>query len=239
MTAAPRFANLIFDFDGTLVDSLPGIESSLRAAVAGRSQPLAVTQTALREKIGPPLSAMMAALWPELDPGEIPALVTAYRAHYLPAGCRLSEPFPGVGETLERFRAAGLRLFLLTNKPTAPTRAILERLGWRDWFTEVLCPDHPDHPFTEKTRGACKLCERHGLDRTRTLLTGDSKDDRDAADAAGFAFAAAGYGYGGAAGHGTGFRGEVLANLGAFVELAPLVFGPLILPPLPPRHDHP
>lgn len=234
MTAAPRFANLIFDFDGTLVDSLPGIEASLRAAVAGRRPPLTVTKAALREKIGPPLPAMMAALWPELDPGEIPALVTAYRAHYLPVGCRWSEPFPGVHETLERFRAAGLRLFLLTNKPTAPTHAILEQLGWREWFTEILCPDDPEHPFTEKARGACDLRERHGLESASTLLTGDSMDDRGAAAAAGFAFAAAGYGYGGAAGHGIGFREEVWADLGAFVELASLVSGPPTSPP-PPR----
>ncbi len=216
------FANLIFDLDGTLIDSLPGIENSLRAALA-RCQPgRTLAPGALCPRVGPPLAGIIAGLWPDLSPEEITALVAAYRAHYLAESCAATRAFPGAGETLLALCAAGKRLFLLTNKPRAQTALILGALGWRDLFAEVSCPDDPARPFARKEAGALALRARHALDPAATLLVGDAADDARAAAGAGFAFAGARYGYGGA-GHGISLERrlgplDALANLPSLLQ---------------------
>ena len=229
------FANLVFDFDGTLIDSLPGIEASLRAALARCQPSRALAPGALRPRVGPPLARIIASLWPDLAAGEITELVAAYRAHYLAESCARTPAFPGVAAALEGFRAAGKRLFLLTNKPATQTSLILDRLGWRGWFEEVACPDDAAHPFASKEAGAVALRERHALDPAATLLVGDAPDDARAAAAAGFAFVGAGYGYGGL-GHGIS-SGEILTCVGSFADLKPLTDSQP--PTAPDSHDHP
>ena len=229
------FANLIFDFDGTLIDSLPGIETSLRAALARCQPSRTLAPGALRPRVGPPLGRIIASLWPDLAAGEITELVAAYRAHYLAESCAATPAFPGVAATLAGFRASGKRLFLLTNKPGAQTGLILDRLGWQGWFEEVSCPDDPAHPFTSKEAGAAALRERHALDPAATLLVGDAADDAKAAAAAGFAFVGAGYGYG-EVGHGIS-SGEILTCVGSFAGLKSLIESQP--PAAPDSHDHP
>ena len=221
------FANLIFDLDGTLVDSLPGIESSLRAALV-RCQPgRTLDPGVLRPRVGPPLAGIIAGLWPDLSPEETAALMAAYRAHYLEESCAATRAFPGTRGVLTTLRAAGRRLFILTNKPAAQTRLILGALGWWDLFAEVSCPDDPAHPFASKQAGASALSERRALDPAVTVLVGDADDDARAAAAAGFAFVGAGFGYGGA-GHGISLE----RRLGCIDTLAELI-------PLLSVHDHP
>ncbi len=228
------FTNLIFDLDGTLIDSLPGIEGSLRAALTHLHPARSLAEGTLRPLVGPPLAKIVAALWPDLTEGEIAALVAAYRAHYLAEGCAGTPAFGGVADVLAGFRASGKQMFVLTNKPGAQTRLILGTLGWQDWFVEISCPDDPAHPFTSKEAGAVALRDRHALDPAASLLVGDAEDDARAAARAGFAFVAAGYGYGGA-GHGIS-SGRGLASIGAFAELKGLVD---THPPAATFHDHP
>ena len=230
-----RFQNLVFDLDGTLVDSLPGIEASLRAALARLQPERVLAPGALRPHIGPQLPVIMASLWPELAPVEIAALVAAYREHYLAVSCAQTAAFPGVTALLGEWQQAGARLFLLTNKPRAQAEMILNQHGWTALFAEIGCPDDEAHPFTSKAAGAVSLRERRGLAPASTLLVGDAADDVQAAEAAGFAFVWAAYGYGTVAGHGISF-GEIPAQIGAFAELRPLVFSP---DPHPPTDDHP
>ncbi|MEI6070553.1 MAG: HAD hydrolase-like protein [Verrucomicrobiae bacterium] len=189
--------SVIFDLDGTLVDSLPGIEYSARTAI-GSVLP-GVPMPDLKAIIGPPVAAMFARLWPDLDPEKMAQLVAAFRSHYVEKGCLDSRPFPGVTETLSRLQAAGLRMLVLTNKPVAPTNTILGTLGLAEFFTGVLAPDSPESPFASKPDGARALMRRFALDPGQTTLVGDGADDAAAADACGFRFIAAAYGYGAAA----------------------------------------
>jgi phosphoglycolate phosphatase len=230
-----RFGNVVFDLDGTLVDSLPGIEASLRVAVARLHPRRTLAEGALRPLIGPLLPKIMAMLWPDLTPAEITALVAEYRADYLLENCARSAPFPGVSDLLQDLHAAGARLFLLTNKPQTMARLILNRQGWTPLFTEIACPDDPQHSFANKAAGAVSLRDRHGLAPAETLLLGDARDDAEAAAAAGFHFVRASYGYGKPAGHGNS-SGEREAQIDTFADLRRLVFDPA--PDLP-TDDHP
>ncbi len=190
-------AAVIFDLDGTLVDSLPGIESSSRSAI-GRLLPEELMPD-LRALIGPPIAEMLARVWPDLDPEKMAQIVAAFRAHYAEKGCLESLPYQGVIETLSRLQDAGLRMFVLTNKPAAPTKTILGALGMAGFLVGVFAPDSPEAPFTSKPDGARALMRRFGLVAGQTTLIGDGADDAAAAEACGLRFIAAGYGYGAAA----------------------------------------
>lgn len=186
--------NVIFDLDGTLVDSLPGIEQSARAAIALVLPDAPMPD--LRAVIGPPIATMFARLWPELAPETMERLVAEFRAHYVATGCLASTPFPGVPETLLELHSEGRTLFVLTNKPAAPTRKILGHLGLERFFNASLSPDSVTLPFGSKPEGARLLMRAFGLEPEVTALVGDGADDSASAAACGFLFIAAGYGYG-------------------------------------------
>src|SRR3954471_18542076 len=121
------FENFIFDLDGTLVDSVDGIEASvghaLRSCVPDRRSP------DLREQIGPPIAKMFARMFPDLESATIEALIAAFRQHYDDQGCRLSRLYPGVTETLAALADRGSAMFVVTNKPLHATRVILQETG--------------------------------------------------------------------------------------------------------------
>jgi phosphoglycolate phosphatase len=191
-----RYTHVVFDLDGTLVDSLPGIEASARYAIGHSS--LEVSPTTLRECIGPPIADMFARLWPELPSFERQRLVADLRQHYDADGCLQGQIYPEVAETLARLQREGVEMFLLTNKPLAPTRRILEHLGIASHFRAVISPDSRTPPFEDKPAGAAHLAEAFALPASSTLLIGDGLDDLRAAMAQGWAFLLAGYGYGSA-----------------------------------------
>jgi len=186
--------NLIFDLDGTLIDSLPGIEESARTAISRVLPERPMPQ--LREFIGPPVAVMFARLWPGLPSELMAGLLAEFRAHYDGEGCLNSRPYPQVPEVLARLHEAGKRAFVLTNKPIRPTRRILDHLSLTKFFREVVAPDFTDPPFRTKTDGAKWLRENHRLDPASTLVVGDGMDDAEAAEACGFEFLAIRYGYG-------------------------------------------
>lgn len=189
-----RWDNIIFDLDGTLVDSLPGIEASARHAV-GKCLP-GISLPQIRELIGPPIKTIFARLWPERDREEIDALVAEFRRHYDSEGCLLSQLYPGVRDTLSRLRDAGVTMFVLTNKLSLSAGIILENAGIRPFFLDVMFPDSVEPHYGIKSEGAAILQVRHHLVPERTVLMGDGVDDLEAAAACGFIFVAAVYGYG-------------------------------------------
>ena len=214
------FHNLIFDLDGTLVDSLPGIEASTRHAMraAGVNLPL----PPMRELVGPPIATMLARLWPDLERERLDQVVREFRRHYDAEGCLCAELYPGVAESIPALRDAGLRLFLLTNKPLQPTLKILDHHGLRACFLDVMTPDAVEPPFTHKHAGAALLAERHGLHAAATLLAGDGLDDLEAATMHGFSFISADYGYGSAA---RSQSPKILASATSFPYICQIALG--------------
>ncbi len=190
-----RISTIICDLDGTLVDSLPGIEASARQAVQsclpGREVP------AMRALVGPPIAVMFARLWPSLKKEQLDDVIAVFRAHYNETGCLLSSPYPEVPQTLARLAELGITMHVLTNKPLAPTERILAQTDLRSYFESVVSPDSPPG-FRKKAQGAQTLQKIYHLEPDTTLVVGDGTDDLEAACACGFAFAVAAYGYGNA-----------------------------------------
>lgn len=188
---------ILFDLDGTLVDSLPGIEASLRHTVErclpGRLLP------DLRPIIGPPVRAMMSRLWPNLTPEQLERAVSVFREHYDSEGCLHSPLYEGVGDTLRTLQNNGVTMFVLTNKPFAPARLILERNAIAMRFARIVSPDAVVPVLKSKREGAELLRREYRLGSEATIVIGDGYDDFEAAQACGFRFFLAAYGYGSAA----------------------------------------
>jgi phosphoglycolate phosphatase len=177
-----------------LVDSSPGVEYSSRAALR---QVLPDREFAdLREWIGPPIRAMFRRKFSDLDEATLDELERAFRASYDRDGWQKTAAYPGVAPTLARLAERGVKSFVVTNKPSVPTRRILEQLQLDKFFTEIVTPDSKSPPFTSKAEGVSCLLTHYFLNTRQTLLVGDSEDDDRAAQACGVLFLAAAYGYG-------------------------------------------
>lgn len=193
-----RVTAILFDLDGTLIDSLPGLETSLRLAaercLPGRRFP------DIRRAIGPPIKVLLSRLWPELADDQLQEMSAVFRSHYDTEGCRESRLFEGVAQTLATLQERGIDMFVLTNKPLQPTLTILRLTGVEGRFRAIISPDSSDPPFPVKSAGAVHLQQRFELPSASTFMVGDGMDDVEAAAACGFGFILAGYGYGNAIG---------------------------------------
>ncbi|MGY1855174.1 HAD hydrolase-like protein [Modestobacter sp. SYSU DS0290] len=126
---------VLFDLDGTLVDSTPGIWASIRVAAAelGLAEP---TEAQLRSMVGPPLWEGFAAAF-GIGGDDVDRAVAAYRAHYT-AGAILDAPvYPGIAELLAELTDAGARLAVATSKPEPFALRILEHTGLLPRFASV------------------------------------------------------------------------------------------------------
>jgi phosphoglycolate phosphatase len=106
---------VLFDLDGTLVDSVPGIWASIRVAVAelGLPEP---TPEQLRSMVGPPLQEGFAAAF-GIGGDDVDRAVLAYRAHYSAGAMFEATVYPGIVDLLAGLRADGVRLAVATSKP--------------------------------------------------------------------------------------------------------------------------
>jgi phosphoglycolate phosphatase len=185
-----RFDLLVFDWDGTLVDSAQHIVASIQAAAhdLGLATP---PDDRARHIIGLGLADAMAYLFPELASAEYPRLAERYRHHYL-AGDRELTLFSGAFEGIQAFRAAGFALAVATGKSRQGLNRALETFGLGPFFHASRCADeglskpHPDMLHY--------LMSALGAGPERTLMIGDTTHDLQMAKNAGVAAVAVGYG---------------------------------------------
>ena len=186
--------SILFDFDGTLIDSAPGILASFEAALRRTGLTPAVPLVA--SLIGPPLPVTAAALVGRDDPVAIAALIAAFRTDYDEAGYRATAVYEGIPQLLDGLAAAGIALRIVTNKRIAPTRRILGHLSWTHFFTEVHALDATEPPAPHKPAMVAAVLRDATLQAKETWMVGDSAEDRRAAEVNGLRFFAAAWGYG-------------------------------------------
>ena len=131
---------LIFDLDGTLVDTAPDLLGATNAVMASQGLPLIPPHT-LRHMVGfgarSLIEQAMEAVGRTLTPEELPPLLDIFMAHYRAHIADGSVLFDGVRETLTALQDAGARLAILTNKPQELADLLLPAIGIRDFFAEV------------------------------------------------------------------------------------------------------
>ncbi len=185
---------ILFDLDGTLVDTVPDLASSLnRTLHAAGLQPFATAEVA--EMVGDGMTVLLARALARRARNPDPALLARFHADYLAAVAVASRPYPGTVETLAQLRAAGWRLAVATNKPEAPARKLLQALALEPFFAAVGGGD--SFPVRKPDPGHLLATLRlAGGDPRRAVMLGDHANDVKAARAAGLTPLFARWGYG-------------------------------------------
>ncbi|OYY58909.1 MAG: HAD family hydrolase [Hydrogenophilales bacterium 28-61-11] len=181
---------LIFDWDGTLMDSAGVIVDSIQRACEdiGLAAP---GDRASRQIIGLGLVQALQTLLPDLPAEDYPRLVERYRHHYL--GRDNDIPlFEGVADSISRLHASGFQLAVATGKSRLGLERALASSGLGEWFSATRCADQTHskpHPAM-----VLELIEELDADPDRTLVIGDTSHDLLMASNAGVASLGVTYG---------------------------------------------
>ncbi|WP_132291644.1 phosphoglycolate phosphatase [Marinobacterium mangrovicola] len=192
---------VLFDLDGTLVDSVPDLARAVDQMLEalGRS---AAGVDSVRQWVGNgadmlvkrALSGDMAGLLNGDDVELFPVARDLFFGAYAQANGRNSQIYAGVQVALDRYREAGMPMAVVTNKPAAFTDQLLTQLGLAGYFSVVVAGD----TLAEKKPSPAPLlyaCEKLGSEPASSLMVGDSSVDVAAARAAGCAVVCVSYGY--------------------------------------------
>ena len=207
-----RFGHLIFDLDGTLVDSRADLAAATNSMLTGLDRPPLPVAT-VEKLIGLGARALIERA---LGPGQ-QHLITErgydlfmehYNAHLLDH----TKPYPGIAALLEVVHRRGVHLSVLTNKPERPAKAILSGLGLASSFVAVVGGDTLPQ---RKPDPACvhAIQRMTGCPLNETLLIGDSAVDVQTGRAAGVETCGVEWGFGGSAPAGPTYLAESVADL--------------------------
>lgn len=193
-TPMPRYEHIIFDLDGTLIDSAPAILATFRAVFEGAGrQPVRPIDESI---IGPPLLETLALLSCSQDREVLTDLAARFAAIYDTTGLFRTTAYAGIDAMLRQLAEAGLQLHIATNKRIFPTRKILAHLGWSDLFQHVYALDLFEPRLPDKATMIQRLMSDQELPGDRAIYVGDREEDGLAAQRNGLPFLAATWGYG-------------------------------------------
>ena len=185
---------MIFDLDGTLIDSLPGIEFSVKAAFVSCRIPFPAID--LRKMIGPPIQNILSQVAETTDPSILADLERAFRASYDENGWQKTLCYPGTESALHALQEAGIRLFVVTNKPQQVSLRIAEMIRIKQFFESIVTRDSRSPQYADKGEMIESLLHSNALDARNCLLVGDTAEDACAAALCGMPFAHIRHGYG-------------------------------------------
>ena len=185
---------LVWDFDGTLVDSRPLIEAGMAHALDQLGQPRDLMQEWLRY-VGLPVEEGIRRTFAPLGLG-MDEVLTAYRSFGHADHEDLMRPFDGMDELVRDLRARGQAMAIATSKRTVPLLRQLAQFGWTGIFDPIVTPDDvtdgKPHPESLEL-----IRQRTGLAPEDLLMIGDTPFDLGMAQAAGVPSVAVGHGFSG------------------------------------------
>lgn len=195
-TVTRTWTCILFDLDGTLTDSAPGITASLARMFETLGLPVP-TPADLVEYVGPPLLDSLQSMAGFDEPGARAALAV-YRADYAAHGAFDSAVFPGIRGLLQRLRAAGIPLAVATSKPEAQATRILEHFDLAQYF-DVIAGATDDESRSAKADVVAEALRRLtdlGVALDHTVMVGDRQYDVEGAGEHGLPTILVEWGYG-------------------------------------------
>ena len=182
---------LLFDFDGTLYDTVEGITKCVRHALRKRGMDAELSE--LRCFAGPPLDEMFREKF-GFSQAEAEQAVRDFRERYVPIGLYESRPFPGLRELLLELRAAGKSLGVTTSKPQVLAEELLRREGLFELF-DVICGAADEGEGNAKWQVLRRAMDALGAREEDCVLVGDTRYDVAGARRCGIPCIGVGYGY--------------------------------------------
>jgi phosphoglycolate phosphatase len=191
-----NYTSILFDLDGTIVDSAPGITKTLAYTFAELGRPIPPPDELLAY-VGPPILDSFRDR-AGMSLGEAAEALAIYRPRYLELGALDSSVFPGVAEVLHAIHAAGVPLSLATSKPETPATLMLSHFGLLSYF-DIITGASNDEVRSSKQDVVAEALVRlatFGADLSRPVLVGDREHDVEGAAANGVPTIFVGWGYG-------------------------------------------
>lgn len=192
-----RTESIVWDLDGTLVDSAPDLASALNTVLDMRgfaNHSLETIRTMIGNGVPKLIERGFNAIGMRLDANQLEQLIPIFVSVYSDCAVEQTRPYPQIVETLEQLQAMNIPMGVCTNKPEALSRQILEGLGLSKYFSSVVGGDttstrKPDPQPLLQCLGDLRTEPQAGM------MIGDSIVDVDAARAAGVAVAVVPWGY--------------------------------------------
>jgi len=169
-----RFDLIIFDWDGTLVDSIDWIVHCIQNAAINHNCPIPAAQAA-KDIIGLSIENAINTLFPSIDSQTQQKLVNDYSQTFFSKQISRDDLFPGVYEMLQQFKQDGYRLAVATGKKSSGLAQAIEGTGVADLFCTTRCSDQTaskPHPLMID-----QIVAELGVSKQRTLMVGDSIHD--------------------------------------------------------------
>ncbi|HET6805837.1 MAG TPA: HAD-IA family hydrolase [Frateuria sp.] len=189
----PRLDGVLFDLDGTLLDSAPDLYTALKRQCEEEGAP-APPYAPVREVVSRGARAVLRCAFGHLGEPAVEARVERYLALYGEVMGQATAPFEGIEPLLAQLEAAGVRWGIVTNKAGFLTDELLRRIGWDARAAAVVSGD--TLPVKKPDPAPVHLaCERARIDPAYSLFVGDDRRDVMAGAAAGLYTVAVGWGY--------------------------------------------
>ena len=213
-----RFDAILFDLDGTLADTLDDIAASMNWALE-RNDLDPHPPDAYRGLVGEGERRLVERALPVERQDLHAAVLEDLRAHYTTHMLDRSAPYPGIPELLDELTRRGLPMAILSNKPEAAARWMVERL-FAAWPFAEVAGERLGVPHKPDPAAAISIAHALGVQPARVLYLGDTRTDMETAVAAGMFAVGAMWGF--------RDRAELLAHGAAAVVEHPLDVLPLI-----------
>ena len=193
------YPTILLDLDGTMVDSAPGVVSTIAQTLRELGEPVPDMKELLRW-VGPPLPESFEKR-AGFSPARTREAIQVFRSHYIDYGVFDSRVFDGMGEFLRNAKKAGAHLAVATSKPTISATIMLEHFTLSPHFDVICCAadDESRGAKHEVIEDALRGLQDKGLPTDNVIMVGDRIHDVEGARVHGIDTILVRWGYGGPA----------------------------------------
>lgn len=187
--------SVIFDLDGTLIDSQESILNALKIAL--NESGLKAVIPISRELVGPPLMDTLSQITAINDKPVLNLAASEFKRYYDNEGYKQSTAYPGIHHLLHSLYSKDFALYVATNKRLIPTKKIIDHLSWSNIFSAIYSIDlNVNQPFKNKAEMISALVDGWSIDKKSAIYVGDRVEDYEAAKLNGLPCILVNWGYG-------------------------------------------
>ena len=210
-----KYDTVVWDLDGTLLDTLADLAASVNAAMAELGHP-ARSLAEIRQMVGNGVSNLVLRALPEGNKEDHAAALALFRAHYGEHYADATRPYPGICEALETLRNRGVAMAVVSNKLDAVTKALCEK-SFGDSISVVI-GDRPGLPRKPSPDSVHLALAQLGADPAHAVYVGDSEVDIATARNANLPCISVGWGFRPVQVLLDAGAGEIIPDVGALME---------------------